>query len=236
MIGKVTKGNGVQKLLWYLWGPGRANEHTDAHLVAAWGAPGEQDLADLEPSRAGGRPDVRPLARLLEQPLATQTCPPAMVIWQCSLRLAPEDRHLTDAEWEHVSREVLDRTGFAPRDDPDGCRWVAMRHGPDHIHLAVVLARQDGRPVNTRNDFYKLGEACRDLEAQYGLRRTQARDRTGPRRPSRAELEKAERAGKQLTSRDELRVEVRLAAAAADNQTEFFERLRSGSAARIGDI
>jgi hypothetical protein len=226
MIGKVTKGNGVQKLLWYFWGPGRSNEHTDPHLVAAWGSPGEQDLATLEPASAAGRHDVRPLARLLEQPLAAQTRPPATAVWQCSLRVTPEDRELTDAEWDHAAREVLHRTGFAPRDDPDGCRWIAMRHGEGHIHLVVVLARQDGRPVNTRNDYYTLGEACRNLERQYDLRRTSPRDRTGPRRPTRAELEKTERIGKALTPRDELRREVRLAAVAPDDPHEFSDRLR----------
>ncbi|WP_432561772.1 relaxase/mobilization nuclease domain-containing protein [Kineococcus sp. SYSU DK003] len=223
MIGKVTKGNGTSKLLWYLWGPGRANEHTDPQLVAAWDG---TDPTTLEPTHEHGRHDVRTLARLLEQPLAAQVRLPTTTVWQCSLRLAPEDRQLTDAEWAEAARDVLHRTGFAPRDDPDGCRWIAMRHSDDHIHLVVTLARQDGRPVDTRNDYYKLGQACRNLENKHDLRRTAPRDRTGPRRPSRAEHEKAQRAGKEFTSRDELRREVRLAAAATDSPDEFFDRLR----------
>ena len=35
--------------------------------------------------------------------------------------------------------ELLDRTGIARRDDPGGCRWVAVRHADDHIHIAAVL-------------------------------------------------------------------------------------------------
>ena len=36
MIGKITapRGERVEPLIWYLYGPGRANEHTDPHIVA----------------------------------------------------------------------------------------------------------------------------------------------------------------------------------------------------------
>ena len=32
MIGKVTRGTDARQLLYYLYGPGEANEHTDPHL------------------------------------------------------------------------------------------------------------------------------------------------------------------------------------------------------------
>ncbi|NAZ80446.1 relaxase [Kineococcus sp. R8] len=226
MIGKVTKGNGVRKLLQYLYGSGRANEHTDPHLVAAWC----EDLASLEPAVRDGlrgpRHDVRPLADLLDQPLAALLRQPTTTVWQCSLRLAPEDRRLSDAEWDHAVRTVLARVGLASREDPGGCRWVAVRHADDHVHLAVTLARQDGQLARTRNDFYAVGAACRDLEAQFDLRRTAPRDRTGPRRPTRAEVEKHQRAGRMETTRDFLRREVRIAAFHASGPDDFFERLR----------
>src|SRR5258705_3007997 len=66
MIGKVTRGANVRRLLYYLYGPGKANEHTDPHLVAGFGDP-----AELEPERLrGGYRDFRRLAGLLNQPLA----------------------------------------------------------------------------------------------------------------------------------------------------------------------
>jgi hypothetical protein len=46
MIGKVVRGKDAGRLLHYLYGPGRANEHTDPHLVAGFGDP-----AELEPQR-----------------------------------------------------------------------------------------------------------------------------------------------------------------------------------------
>jgi hypothetical protein len=46
VIGKVLRGTNARRLLHYLYGPGRANEHTDPHLVA-----GFSDPAELEPGR-----------------------------------------------------------------------------------------------------------------------------------------------------------------------------------------
>jgi hypothetical protein len=39
MIGKVIRGTNVGRLLCYLYGPGKANEHTDPHLVAGFSEP-----------------------------------------------------------------------------------------------------------------------------------------------------------------------------------------------------
>jgi hypothetical protein len=46
MIGKVLRGTDARRLLYYLYGPGEANEHTDPHLIA-----GFADPAELEPER-----------------------------------------------------------------------------------------------------------------------------------------------------------------------------------------
>lgn len=65
VIGKVLRGRNVRRLLYYLYGPGQVNEHTDPHLVAGFG-----DLAELEPERRGdGTRDFRRLTGLLDQPL-----------------------------------------------------------------------------------------------------------------------------------------------------------------------
>ena len=67
----MLRGTDARRLLYYLYGPGKANEHTDPHLVA-----GFADPAELEPERRpGGAPDLRRLARLLAQPLAASPVP-----------------------------------------------------------------------------------------------------------------------------------------------------------------
>ena len=222
MIGKVVRGSNVGGLLRYLYGPGRANEHTDPHLVAGFGDPQE-----LEPDRrADGTPDLRRLTGLLLQPLAVDPLGEyEKPVWHCSVRAAPGDRVLSDAEWGQVATSVMERTGFAPAEDETGVRWVAVRHAPDHVHLVATLARQDGGRVRTWNDFFRVREAGRDAERRLGLAATAPADRTAAKRASRAETEQAARCGWGEAPRVTLRREVCTAAAGASSEREFFGRL-----------
>lgn len=159
VIGKVLRGRNARRLLYYLYGPGQANEHTDPHLVAGFGDP-----ADLEPERRpGGTRGFRRLAGLLEQPLVALAGPGyAQPVWHCAIRAAPEDPLLSDAEWAQVAAQVMHRTGLAPAGDDLGVRWVAVRHAADHIHLVATLARQDGTRPRIWNDYYRVRDACHD--------------------------------------------------------------------------
>ncbi len=224
MIGKVLRGRNVRRLLYYLYGPGKANEHIDPHLVAGFGDP-----AELEPERRpDGIRDFRRLAGLLDQPLAALAGPGYdKPVWHCSVRAAPEDRMLSDAEWAQVAERVMHRTGLAPAQDELGVRWVAVRHAADHIHIVATLARQDGTRPRIWNDFYRVREACHDAEHRFRLRPTAPADRTAARRATRAETEKAARRGQAEPARVTLRREVCTAAAAAGSEQEFFARLRA---------
>jgi len=228
VIGKVTRGTHAGRLLCYLYGPGKANEHVDPHLVAGFSDPGE-----LEPEcRPDGSPDLRRLAGLLAQPLAALAGPGyGKPVWHCSVRAAPGDPILSDAEWARVAEQVMDRTGFAPAGDDLGVRWVAVRHAADHVHLVATLARQDGRRPGIWNDFFKVREACRDAERRLGLAGTAPADRTAARRPSRAEAEQAARRGWDEPPRVTLRREVCTAAAGAATEREFFTRLAAAGVA-----
>ena len=147
MIGKVLRGRHAGRLLYYLYGPGRANEHADPHLVAGFGDP-----AELEPERRrDGTPDLRRLAGLMNQPLAALAGPGYdRPVWHCAVRAAPGDRTLSDEEWAQVAASIMDHTGLAPAADDLGARWVAVRHADDHIHIVATLARQDGRRPSGR--------------------------------------------------------------------------------------
>src|ERR1700733_667032 len=100
MTGKVSRGTDARRLLYYLYGPGKANEHTDPHLVAGFGDP-----AELEPElRPSGSRDLRRLAGLLNQPPAALDGDNyAKPVWHCSVRAAPQDRMLSDAEWARIA-------------------------------------------------------------------------------------------------------------------------------------
>jgi hypothetical protein len=222
VIGKVIRGTDAKRLLYYLYGPGKANEHTDPHLVA-----GFSDPAELEPERRpDGSANVRRLAGLLNQPLAALAQPGyGKPVWHCAVRAAPGDRELSDQEWAQVATAVMDRTRLAPDGDECGVRWVAVRHAPDHVHLVATLARQDGARPWIWNDFYRVREACRDAEARFGLAVTAPADRTAARRPERAETEQAARRGWPEPPRTRLRREVCAAAAGALTEQDFFARL-----------
>jgi hypothetical protein len=222
MIGKVIRGTNVRRLLYYLYGPGKENEHTDPRLVAGFGDP-----AELEPDRlGGGRRDFRRLTGLLNQPLAALNGDNyAQPVWHCALRAAPEDQVLSDAEWGQVGAHVMHQVGLAPEGDGLGVRWVAVRHAADHIHIVATLARQDRHRPDLWNSYRKLRRACRDTEEWFGLRRTAAADCTAARRDTRAESEQAIRRGWDEPPRTWLRREVCTAAAGARTEQEFFANL-----------
>ena len=225
MIGKIStpRGEHVGPLLYYLFGPGRHEEHTDPHIVAGWRHP-----ADLEPPlRPDGRRDFTKLTGLLLQPQAALGKRAyARPVWHCAMRAAPEDRMLSDDEWAAIAHEVMHRTGLSPYGQEDeAVRWVTVRHGDDHIHIVAMLARQDGGKPSLSWERYKVRAACLAAEQRYGLRSTAPADRTAARRPARAENEKAARRGLDEAPRVTLRRQVSTAAAAAGSEGEFFHRL-----------
>jgi hypothetical protein len=222
VIGRVYRGGDSGGLLRYLYGPGRYDDHSDQHLVASW----DGDPAGLEPP-LGRRGRYRPgrLADLLDSPLDLLEREAGRFVWHCALRAAPGDRRLSDGEWQELAEDVMDRTGIAPQGDDGGCRWVAVRHDEDHIHLVAVLARQDGRGVRRSWDFRRLREACSRAELRYGLEATAAADRSAAPRATRGEVEKAARLGRPVP-REELRRVVRAAAVATRRPEAFLAWLR----------
>jgi hypothetical protein len=224
VIGKVCpRGQDVAGLIRYLYGPGRREEHTDPHIIAGYRPP-----ADLEPSlRASGSRDFRRLAGLLRLPHdVLGKWGYAKPVWHCSMRAAPGDRLLSDAEWVGIAADLMHRTGLCPRGaEDDAVRWIAIRHGPDHIHLVAMLARQDRTRPRVQNERYRVRDACIAAEQRYGLRSTAPADRTAARPPSRAETGKAARHGRDEPSRATLRRHVCTTAASASSSEEFFARL-----------
>ncbi|MFE2141916.1 relaxase/mobilization nuclease domain-containing protein [Streptomyces sp. NPDC059456] len=224
MIAKIGKaGANTRGVLRYLYDTVRAKDHTDPHLVASFDGfapdPGRDPDAtlahlatvlDLRVKQAGDRaPDKH--------------------VWHCSVRAAPEDRILSDEEWAVIARRILNATGIAPAGDPDACRWVAVRHAEDHIHIVATKVRGDLREPRSWNDYPRADKECAAIEKEYGLRQVVRGDRTGAKRPTRAEKEKALRARHAATPRERLRATVRTTVAAATGTEDFFTILRSAS-------
>ncbi|MFG2918342.1 relaxase/mobilization nuclease domain-containing protein [Kitasatospora sp. NPDC048298] len=221
MIPKIRTGTGgTYGLIRYLYGPGKRDEHTDQHLVASW-----NNFAP-DPGR-NPHHTIPQLAAQLDQPVeAIGDRAPATTIWHCSVRADPGDRHLDDNDWANIARRIVHATGIAPDGDTTACRWVAVRHAPDHIHIAATLVRQDGRVASLSFDRRKAQAEARLIEKEYGLRRLTPGDGTAAKTPTSQERFKAERNGRTDTPRETLREAVRQAVAGAATEQEFFTRLR----------
>ncbi|MEZ7004907.1 relaxase/mobilization nuclease domain-containing protein [Streptomyces sp. AD55] len=221
MIPRVhARGKRTIGLLHYLYGPGTHEEHTDPHLVAAW------DGLAPDPGRD---PDATygDLQRLLDQPVMAlpRSRRPAEHVWHLSVRAAPEDPVLSDEQWGEIARRMVAATGIAPDGDDAACRWAAVRHADDHVHIIATVVREDGRQARLLQDGKRSQAEARKIEVDYGLRRLTSGDGTAARRPTSAELHKARRGGRERTAREELRESVRHAVAGAASTEEFFDRL-----------
>ncbi|MGX6740938.1 relaxase/mobilization nuclease domain-containing protein [Streptomyces xantholiticus] len=221
MVPDISTGSRTYGLLAYLYGPGRRDEHIDPHLVAAW-------MPELAPDP--GRDPTATLKQLMDRlDLPVLALPrdrrPAQHVWHCPVRTAPGDRHLTDAEWAEVARRIVHATGIAEEGDDKACRWIAVRHADDHIHIVATLKREDGRSPRRHQDGIRAQAECRKIEKEWGLQILNEGDRTAAQRPTSAERAKAERAGRAEPPRETLREHVRQALAGAADEDEFFRRL-----------
>ena len=162
-------------------------------------------------------------------------------VWHCSLSLHSEEGEIGDEVWGQVATEFMKRMGF---DDPDAApvRWGAFHHGlntsgNDHIHIAASRVRDDGSIVDLypRNpqtgvkegDWTRAHRICADLEREFGLRITEGRaHKLTERGQNKAEAHRAEKAGAELTERQELARRVRAAATAATDEKSFVAAVR----------
>ncbi|MDF6045905.1 relaxase/mobilization nuclease domain-containing protein [Streptomyces sp. JH14] len=226
MVPKIRRGSRTHGLLVYLYGPGKRDEHVDPHLVGSWDGfapdPGRDTSPDPDPKVTLAR-----LAAALDLRVKQAgDSAPAQHVWHCSVRTDPGDRMLSDAEWNTVARRLVHAVNLAPEGDPDGCRWVAVRHADDHIHILATMVRGDLRRPRMNYDFKKAQAECRRIEREMGLRRLKPGDGTAAQTPTSAERFKAERTGRPEAPRETLREAVRQALAGAATEEEFFTRLR----------
>ncbi|MFH8219714.1 relaxase/mobilization nuclease domain-containing protein [Streptomyces sp. NPDC018057] len=218
-------GSNTRGLLAYLYGPGRHNEHTDPHIVAGFAMLGMPD--------PGRDPDatLTQLARYLDEPVHLRNSEFGRKVtdhvWHCPVRTAPEDRHLSDTEWADIAQRIVEAAGIAPAGDDLACRWIAVRHADDHIHILATTVREDGRRPRLHDSGIRVGDACRQIETDYGLRQLKKGDRTAGRRPTQAEMHKAERLGWEQTSREWLQDRIRAAIPHAGNTEELLAYLEA---------
>ncbi|WP_427919033.1 relaxase/mobilization nuclease domain-containing protein [Streptomyces sp. cg40] len=220
MIPRIHRqGSKTLGLLNYLYGKGTHEEHIDPHLVASFDGMAPDPGRDPSVTRED-------LQHLLDQPLALLDVDqrPDEHVWHCSVRAAPDDPILSDEQWGDIARRMVAATGIDP-DDGTGCRWAAVRHADDHIHIIATLVREDGRRPDHHRSGKRAQAECRLIERELSLHQVAPGDGTAAKRTTSAERHKAEREGRQQPARDELRETVRRAVAGATSEEEFFDRL-----------
>lgn len=233
----ITRGERMGGLLAYLQGPGRANEHTEPHLVA-----GDPAVMAWHDDAVLDRSTALAIAAELDHPRRLFGVEVAGgSVWHCSLSLRAEEGQLSDEKWAAIAHDFVDGMGFSDDTRQDergemvgraGCRWVAVRHGVstngnDHVHIAVSLVREDGTKASVWNDRRTAQRVAGELEAKHGLEvlesRTVAR---GGRGVKPAEVATAQRRGDVEPARVALARAVRAHAGAAADEAEFVRRLR----------
>ncbi|MGJ9510168.1 relaxase/mobilization nuclease domain-containing protein [Actinotignum sp. GS-2025b] len=243
MIPNIMRGGDISGLVRYLFGPGRANEHINQHIIV-----GSEDIA--APWAYGGRvleqDEKRIVAKLLDQnrlehgteilgevtrwdyeaeraiPVSKEKTPAH--VWHCSLSLHPDEEPLSDETWGAIARDFVEGMEFDNRatTSKSPCQWIAVRHGytkngGDHIHIALVLVREDGTKANTWLDYKRSQKLCTALEEKYGLAVLESRKHNYASRGYKTEDNKELRL--------DLEAAMRLAAGAASTESEYLEEL-----------
>src|SRR5699024_798761 len=124
----ITRGGKMPGLIMYLAGPGRANEHTNPHIVAG----SDHVTVMVDAGAELSHDDALDIARTLDQPrkaFGTKVTSPVKEwneetgkretvgrkdshVWHCSLSLRSDEGKLTDAAWETIANEFATRMGF----------------------------------------------------------------------------------------------------------------------------
>jgi len=188
VITKMQRGTRTRGLVEYLFGPGRAEEHTNQRIVAAWDEAWQGITHPDEVQRALLTAEVdAPVKRMPE------VAKPAEHVYHVSISNHGEDRNLSDDEWATVAEAVADKLGLSGTDTRVGARWFAVHHGAasgdrDHIHFVATLVREDGRGIYLNKDKLALREVAKEMQARFGLEVRTREPGAGARELSRPEL------------------------------------------------
>ena len=196
MIGKISRGSRPGDIGRYLHGEGHLGEHV------------YRDERDRE--RPGGIVIGGNLARegdtdergwAADLRLAAQGRPDSQrPIWHASLRCAPGDRTLTDAEWRGAVEEIAQRMGWAEHPH------VIVRHADDHVHVVMSRVGFDGAIWRGQNDARRLQEARQSVEKRLGLEQVPTRTQKRGREAAEGRLKPGEYRQSQRTGADPARV------------------------------
>lgn len=108
----------------------------------------------------------------------------AKPVLHISLSPAPEDK-LADGQLEELAERYMRKMGYG--DQP----YIAYKHGDTHnthVHIVSVCVDEEGKKISDSYEHRRSMTACRELEADFGLRNGTDDERQNPK----AELRKVD--------------------------------------------
>ncbi|MFE1836496.1 hypothetical protein [Streptomyces sviceus] len=91
-------------------------------------------------------------------------------IWHAAVRLHPNDRDLTSAEWSEIAHRIARAASIQHPGDDHGCRWIAVQAQPGRLDLIANLIRPDDTwTALPRRLPALLAAESRRIEAELGL-------------------------------------------------------------------
>lgn len=163
MIAKISVGRGLRGSLDYDFSTSKSGEPRARLVDGTLAGTPRQMAAQASPFRA-----LRP-----------ETKNP---VWRCSLSLPPNERQISDADWQKIARDFLQEMGV----DAEKSAWCAVRHSDrahDHIHISLLRIQADGKLWDRANDVPRAIAATAQLEQKYGLL-SHPRERTARPKPT----------------------------------------------------
>ena len=190
MVPDVSTGDRTRGLLSYLFGPGRRNEHTDPHIVAAFALPGLPDpgrvpldehqaalselarYLDHQSSCAGSAP-----ARKCRSTCGTAPSAPPPATATSPTPNGPRSPAASSTPPASPSTATTPPAGGSPYGTP---RTTSTSWPP-------ASARTAAGHATSATDSAPRAE-CRTIETELGLRRLKSGDATAPKTPTGAEV------------------------------------------------
>lgn len=155
-------------------------EHT---IVAYWPALDSYTLDDEQASAVQWADHLED--PLFENPFAASPRGDRQAIAHLDVRLHPDDRDLSGAEWAEIAHRFARAAGIEIPGDVNSCRWIAVQAKPGRLDMIANLIRLDGTWQHPPVDLGgRLNDEARRIEQDLRLIPVATSDSPGSTRPA----------------------------------------------------
>ncbi|MBT2409350.1 relaxase/mobilization nuclease [Streptomyces sp. ISL-12] len=142
-------------------------EHT---VVAHWPGLDHYTLDDEQKTWTAAQWAEHLQDPVIEHPFAASPRGDRNAVFHLDVRLHPDDRTLSRAEWAEIAHRLARVAGVQIPGDEQGCRWVAVQAQPGRLDVLANLIRLDGAWQQRPADFpRRLADAARLIERDLCL-------------------------------------------------------------------